>query len=99
MTTSDLRILSTAEINEELGKLDNWSLEDMGNSISRVFEFSNFKEAVDFINKIAELAEEEGHHPDISLYNYNKLRVKLSTHAVKGLTEKDFKVASGIDKV
>ena len=62
------------------------------------FEFKNFKEAMLFINKVAAIAEEEGHHPDI-LISYNKVMIELWTHAIQGLSENDFILASKIEKV
>jgi 4a-hydroxytetrahydrobiopterin dehydratase len=66
--------------------------------IKREFIFQNFVRAIDFVNKVAELAEEINHHPDISI-SYNKVRLTLSTHKAGGLTEKDFLLASRIDKI
>lgn len=66
--------------------------------LRRQFTFSNFKEAIEFVNKVAEIAEEEGHHPDIYIF-YNKVQLELFTHAVGGLSENDFIMASKIDKL
>jgi 4a-hydroxytetrahydrobiopterin dehydratase len=73
-----------------------WSMNDEATHITRVFRFKNFKEALDFTNKIGALAEEEGHHPDIQL-GWGKVGVTLTTHAVKGLSENDFVLAAKID--
>ena len=94
-----MELLSIKQINENILKLSDWNLEDNGKSIIKNFKFNNFKEAVDFINKISEVAETENHHPDIKLYDYSKIEIKLTTHSVKGLTEKDFKVAFEIDNI
>lgn len=67
--------------------------------ISRNFEFKDFKEAVDFINKVAEIAESEGHHPDMRLHSYKKVDIDLSTHAIDGLSDNDFILAAKIDKL
>jgi len=67
-------------------------------SIWAEFKFKNFKENMAFVNKIADIAEAEGHHPDLKI-NYNKLRVDLSTHAISGLSENDFILAAKIDKL
>lgn len=91
--------LPISKINEHLEALSDWDLEDNGKSIVKNFEFDNFMIAVDFVNKISEVAEEEGHHPDIRIYDYNKVEIKLTTHSALGLTEKDFKVASEIDNL
>lgn len=64
-------------------------------SIERVFEFDDFSAAIDFVNGIAELAEEHDHHPDIDI-RYSKVRIILSTHSKGGLTELDFELAERI---
>jgi len=73
-----------------------WQLKDK--SIEREFKFRNFREAIDFVNKVAEIAESEGHHPDINI-NYNKVNMKLFTHAIDGLSESDFILAAKVDKM
>lgn len=70
------------------------------NSLVRVFTFGNFVEAVDFVNKIVPLAEKLGHHPDIEIFSYKKVKVKLTTHdAGNKVTEKDIKLAKEIDNI
>ncbi len=69
------------------------------NKLEREFVFKDFKEAMSFVNKIAELAEDEGHHPDIFLHNYNRIRVTLSTHSLGRVSDKDFKLAERIDEL
>jgi 4a-hydroxytetrahydrobiopterin dehydratase len=64
--------------------------------IQREFFFVNFKQTIDFVNKVAEIAESEGHHPVMHVY-YGKLMVELWTHAIEGLSENDFILASKID--
>ena len=66
--------------------------------IGREFEFKDFKEAMTFVNNVADLAETEGHHPDITIH-WNKVKLDLWTHSVDGLTENDFIVASKIDRL
>lgn len=73
-------------------------LRDKAHRIRRVFTFKDFKKAMEFVNKAADLAENEGHHPDIKIV-YNKVQLDLFTHAVGGLSENDFIVASKIDKL
>ena len=79
-----------------MSKLKNWSLE--GDSIVKDKILGNFKEAMEFVNKIAELAEKYNHHPAI-IIQYNNVRLSLTTHYAKGLTEKDFELAEEIDKI
>ncbi len=66
-------------------------------SLQRRFDFKNFLAAVNFINQIAAVAEQEGHHPDLHLTNYRKLTIELSTHSIGGLSENDFIMAAKID--
>jgi len=75
----------------------DWQAED-NKKIKREFIFKDFKEAMAFINKVAALAESEGHHPDIYIF-YNKVTLELSTHAVHGLSDNDFILAAKIDKI
>ncbi|MCL4403861.1 4a-hydroxytetrahydrobiopterin dehydratase [Patescibacteria group bacterium] len=67
-------------------------------SIGRDFEFKDFKEAMAFVNKAAEIANAEDHHPDIYVF-YNVVKLQLSTHAIKGLSENDFIVAAKINSL
>ena len=66
--------------------------------IKREFKFKDFAEAIQFVNKVAEIAEQEGHHPDIHIF-YNKVRIELWTHAISGLSENDFILAAKIEKM
>jgi len=65
--------------------------------IEKEYKFKDFKEALAFVNHVGKLAEEEGHHPDIYLYNWNRVKLTLMTHAIGGLSENDFILASKID--
>jgi 4a-hydroxytetrahydrobiopterin dehydratase len=65
-------------------------------SINREFHFKNFREAMEFVNRVAALANEQDHHPDIAI-SYDKVRLTLSTHKIKGLSLNDFIVAAKID--
>jgi len=67
-----------------------------GRAIEKKFKFKDFKEAMSFVNKIAEIAEEQGHHPDVGIY-YNKVNIALTTHAINGLSTNDFIMASKIE--
>lgn len=86
------------EKEEELKKqIPEWVLlRDGTHRLRRQFKFKDFKQAIAFVNKVAEIAEEEGHHPDIYIF-YNKVQIDLFTHAVGGLSENDFIMASKID--
>lgn len=82
----------------ELGKQihNNWNIEG-DKKLSRSFKLKDFKEAMVFVNRVAILAEEEQHHPDISV-SYNRVNIELTTHAIGGLSENDFIVAAKIDQ-
>lgn len=88
--------LSIKEIHDRLAELDGWEL--IGHEITKEFHFKDFKEAMEFVNKIAEEAERENHHPDI-LIKYNKVNIALTTHDAGGLTYKDFKLARIIEQL
>lgn len=91
--------LKTDEIARYIKEVPSWFKEDGPDKIVKTFEFKDFKEAVGFINKIAEIAESEGHHPNIYLHDYKKVRVELWTHKIEGLHANDFIVAAKIDKL
>ena len=93
-----MSLLSISQISKNLARIPDWSLEDNGKSIIKIFEFKDFGQAISFINRISEIAEQEKHHPNLRLYDYNKLEVKLSTHSLGGLTEKDFALALKIEE-
>ena len=76
-----------------------WQLDEQGKAIFRDYNTKNFMTAVKFINDIAGIAEAENHHPDLHLTGYRKLKIVLSTHAIGGLSENDFIVASKINDV
>ena len=82
------------EIAENIGKLKGWTLE--GQKIKKLFKFKDFISAIKFVNIVADIAEEQNHHPDISV-TYNKVLLTLWTHDLGGLSEKDFALASKID--
>ncbi|MEK6952980.1 MAG: 4a-hydroxytetrahydrobiopterin dehydratase [Nanoarchaeota archaeon] len=79
-----------------LKHIPDWKIED--NKIIKEFKFKNFKENIAFVNKVSEIAEQEQHHPDLQI-SYNKLKIILTTHAIKGLSENDFIVAAKINKL
>ena len=89
-------LLNNQDIKEWLKKLPEWDLEKK--HIERVFEFDDFTQAMDFVNSVAEIAEEDDHHPNIDI-RYNKVRLALSTHSEGGLTEKDFAGAQMADRI
>jgi 4a-hydroxytetrahydrobiopterin dehydratase len=85
--------LKTDEIEKYKNELQtDWEIID-DKKIRKSFKFKNFREALDFANKVGEIAEEEQHHPDLHVY-YGKVTIDLSTHAIGGLSENDFILAS-----
>ena len=86
----------TDELKTRLKKIPEWELEKK--HIERTFEFDEFAQAIDFVNSVADIAEEEEHHLDLDI-RYNKVRVQLSTHSEGGLTDRDFEVAEKIDNL
>jgi 4a-hydroxytetrahydrobiopterin dehydratase len=87
---------SAAEVAAHLTALPAWQLED--GQLVRTFQFPDFLAALRFVNRVAVLAEEAGHHPDIDI-RYNRVRLGLTTHDAGGLTTKDFELAASIDKL
>jgi 4a-hydroxytetrahydrobiopterin dehydratase len=67
--------------------------------IEKEFQFKDFPQALDFVNKVGAVAEAEGHHPDIFVHDWNKVKISLWTHAIGGLSINDFVVASKVDRV
>ncbi|MBS3059900.1 MAG: 4a-hydroxytetrahydrobiopterin dehydratase [DPANN group archaeon] len=89
--------LTRKEFEPMLEQVPKWGVTQDEKSISKEFEFKNFKQAMFFINAVAYIAEQEGHHPDIHLHGWNKIKFELSTHAIKGLSDNDFILAAKID--
>jgi 4a-hydroxytetrahydrobiopterin dehydratase len=80
----------------ELG--DRWQLSEDGKSLSRQITFKNFLRAIDFLNRLAQVAEQENHHPDFCLHGWNKVSISLSTHSIGGLSRNDFIMAAKLDE-
>jgi 4a-hydroxytetrahydrobiopterin dehydratase len=91
-----MKPLEEQEIQQYVKDLQGWKIET--NAIVKEWQFKNFSEAMVFINQVAELAEEQDHHPE--LFNvYNKVVLKFSTHDAGGLTTRDFRIARDIDRL
>ncbi len=91
--------LTSKQAEEFLSQVSGWTLNENSKLIYRDYTMKNFMAAIKFINGIAQIAESENHHPDIHLTGYRKLRVELKTHALDGLSENDFIVASKINRL
>jgi 4a-hydroxytetrahydrobiopterin dehydratase len=86
--------LSTEQITERLKALAGWEYKD--NAISKMFKFKEYLHGIEFVQKVAEIAEAADHHPDITI-NYTRVTFACSTHDAGGVTEKDFKLAENIE--
>ena len=91
-----MNALTSEEINIKIAEVDSWKV--MDGSLQKEFEFVNFITAIEFFNQIAEVAEEQEHHPVIT-NSYNYLKIELKTHDVNGISDKDFKLAKTIDNL
>ena len=83
---------------EYLGAVPQWTVSADGKQISRTFTFKDFVQAMKFVNTVAEVAEEQGHHPDIHIH-WNKVELVLWTHAIGGLHENDFVMAAKLERL
>ena len=91
----------TTEIHKYLKKVDDWEVKnniDKSFYLIKEFKFNNFLESQTFVNKVGGIAEEENHHPDI-IFGWGYCKIKIFTHAIKGLAESDFILAAKIDKI
>jgi len=88
-----MTLLTETEIQERLPRVRGW--ERRGSEIRRTWAFADFRAAMAFVNRVAELAEAAGHHPDIDI-RYSKVTLALSTHDAGGLTARDFALAESI---
>jgi 4a-hydroxytetrahydrobiopterin dehydratase len=86
--------LSDIEVQRALSARSGWTRR--GDTIARTFEFSTFPAAIEFVNRIAAVAEQMEHHPDVDI-RYTKVTCSLSSHSAGGITAKDFKLAEAID--
>jgi 4a-hydroxytetrahydrobiopterin dehydratase len=89
-------VLSDPEIQDALKRLPGWQRQ--GIAISRVFEFPDFKAAMEFVNKVADAAEQANHHPDIDI-RYNKVTLSLVSHDSGGVTNRDVRMAERINQI
>jgi 4a-hydroxytetrahydrobiopterin dehydratase len=80
-------------------RLENSEWKREGEEIVREWRFEDFAQALDFVNRVGELAEEANHHPDILLHGWNKVKLSLTNHSAGGLTEADFEMAQRIDQL
>ncbi len=95
----NVKPLTEAQAQDLMQELSpEWALIDEAHLLARSFHFKDFKKTMAFVNKVADIAEEEQHHPDISI-SYGDVGVELTNHAIEGLSENDFILAAKIDEL
>lgn len=92
-----MKVLDQSEIDQKLSALKGWEFKN--NLIGKEYELKDFKEALGFVNRVGDKAEQMDHHPDIFLHDWNKVKITVSTHSAGGITENDFKLAEMIEKI
>ena len=93
--------LDLTEIHKYQKKVDGWDVKSNEKKIyylEKNFKFKNFLESQEFVNKVGTISENEGHHPDI-LFGWGYAKIRITTHAIEGLSENDFILAAKIDKI
>lgn len=91
-------MLTSGKVEELLGQLKNGWEANENKNIKKDFHFENFRQGMAFAQEVGKIAEQEGHHPDICIH-YKYVEIELSTHAINGLSENDFILASKIDEL
>ncbi len=92
-------VATSEEIKKYMSDLTLWKLTEDSKKIKRDYEFSGFSDAVSFINKVAAVAESQGHHPDLCLHDFKYVEVELWTHKIGGLHRNDFVMAAKLDQL
>ena len=93
--------LDISEIHKYQKKIDGWEVKSNEKKIyflEKEFKFKNFLDSQKFVNEVGKISENEGHHPDV-LFGWGYAKIKITTHAIKGLSENDFILAAKIDKI
>jgi 4a-hydroxytetrahydrobiopterin dehydratase len=91
--------LAREEFTKYLDQVKEWAVIDNDKKLEREFTFKDFKQALNFVNSAGEIAENEGHHPNIYIHSWNKVKMTVYTHAIDGLSENDFILAAKIDAI
>ena len=94
----EIKPIPKSEAERLILEIEGWIIDTKGKKINKEFQLKNFDKAMDFVNMVADLAEMEGHHPDITIL-YNKVDLTLTTHAIKGLSGNDFILAAKINGI
>lgn len=87
------------EAEEQLNSLSGWYVSHDGQRIRKDWTVKHFMAGIDFFNRVADVAESDGHHPDLHIEGYRNLSIELWTHAIGGLSENDFILAAKIDQL
>jgi 4a-hydroxytetrahydrobiopterin dehydratase len=95
--SGDVPALEGPELEELRRQVPDWDVVE-GHHLMRKFRFTSFREALDFVNRVGEIAEEQGHHPDVA-FGWGYAEVTVFTHAIDGLTENDFILAAKVDRL
>jgi 4a-hydroxytetrahydrobiopterin dehydratase len=91
--------LDAAQVRDHLRAVPQWRVTDDGQRIRREWRVKNFVAGLDFFRRVGEVAEAEGHHPDLHLTGYRNVAIEIWTHAIGGLSENDFILAAKIDQI
>lgn len=94
MSGTSIEKMSESEIKTALESIPEWN--EVGGELQRTFQFDDFVASMAFVNRVAEAAEADEHHPDI-LVRYNKVTLTMSTHDANGITSRDFRLATAIN--
>ena len=92
-----MSLLTSEEINNRIKELSGWAFKE--NQMGKEFQFKNFSETFNFVNKVGAIAEELNHHHDIFLHSWNKVNITVPTHDKSGVTGKDFQLAKKINEL
>ncbi len=90
--------MTQKEAEKLLLELNDWTLVEGAQLLAKSFRFPDFKHTMEFVNKVAAIAEEQGHHPDMTV-SYGGVTLELMTHAIGGLSENDFIFAAKVDEI
>jgi 4a-hydroxytetrahydrobiopterin dehydratase len=95
--SGDVPALEGTELEALRQQIPDWEVVE-GHHLKRKFSFRNFREALDFVNRVGEIAEEQGHHPDVA-FGWGYAEVTVFTHKIDGLTQNDFILAAKVDEL
>jgi len=96
--SGDVKAFDSETAQTFLKQLDNWTLSPDAKWLSKEFKFKNFAQALDFVNKVGAIAEDENHHPNID-FTWGIVKISIQTHKINGLFESDFILAAKIDRI